>query len=796
MEAEAASAETTVSKDWAKRFRISGLETWTGILAFCSIVTGFIAMVPYLADNIVAQEAKGSFLFYIPFLVTVVGISIAKMSRVVRLNVLKIRGQDVDFSEIFIYLFVGLILLATLCFISANSLPASEANAISQQRAIVLLFCLVLVFLPVGTACALKEKANIDAYNADRLTRPKSFFRQDAISAWTLGIGASLLLLMIWLAWAMGAKKFAGVMNQAYFSLGWIILVIGVFLVFVFAPHIRRAYNDFKEHRAFNRVAPAGVVDISFLPRWASYLDSTLVRVFAPMTGATQSGAGVPHVLVIGIMMLLATMGFALPSPFGLAPIGLAILLALALGRRWAWIESDRDTAARLQDTDSEQIHIGFDNDLRDEALLGYTALFILVPLGLYQLEPSVGGFEATENQTGVAIVDWLRFFGAELAKAVPFVDWWEIYRNEMDSGYEPTTDSAVGMHLTFAARAIVDLVIMAALFQAIGISQRTRQQEKLYKAGEVNAFDPFKERDFFESGVMEVSKETFTSLKNATQEIGGRKISRRTFISDFDSGKTKYFEIKEPFAKLLGEHLTMRRKHSTASCPYNQARLSKLQHSEYDDLRAGAKWMIANFHVLVGSPEDKIQQLRDRWRQFLANSERNEAQTPFAEARLSDPLYRQQKDDFESVVDETLRSKRPLGDQTIDDLVELIAAVNGHGSFEYATGLAFSVLGKQNRPAALIALAVNALEPKHRKELTHLGEHFPFELETKKQFQEKAHMRQRAVLEIDRLRTNSDDDFISKQARIILDMLARDEGGDRSKDVRDEIRTKLNATT
>lgn len=781
-----ADAQDRTSKDWAAKFRIPGLETWTGVGAFTGMLIAACSLLFYISGELFVLETRSPLISYLPILISGAAILGTQIARVLRLQSLRKIGRKIGFREIFAYLLLNLIMIVTLGILNvSNVLPEVTDAAASSQRSIVLLLLLFASFIPVLTASTFNEISELKSLPSEK---PRPFFRADAISPWTLGIGGGLLIVMVTLAWAMGANKLSGIMNETYFSLGWIVLVIGIFLLFVFAPHLRRAHNNHNERRSLKTVG-AGVTSISLLPRWASYIDSMLVRILAPITGATQLGGPIPHLLVISIMLLLATLGFVLPSPFGLAPIAFAIILALALGRRWAWIEGDRDTAARLQDTESEQIHIGFDNDLRDEALLGYTALFILVPLALYQLDQWIGGFVSTGTESGFVIVDWLRFFGAELAKAVPFVDWWEIYRNDMDSGFQPSEGSPIGLHLTFASRAIVDLVIMAALFQAISISQRTRQQEKLYKAGEINAFDPFKERDFFESGIMKANPDRYASLDGEYFNIGNRKVPKRIQLSDLFTDGSDYFEIKDAFAAELNSHLEKRQAHTSASCPYNQVRLSKLQHSENIDLKVGARWMIEHFHVLVGTSTDKIGQLNRRWHGFLHDSESN----PFANP-VKSPLFRQQKDDFETVVDDALTKDCLLQESSIHQLSTLACIANGKTSFEYATSMAYTLLSRQTDDAAFYSLCPSVLETNmHKNHFVDLKDKFPVWLEAEgPPYQKRSHMRIAAYEAINRLRLKSETPIVRISATALLEYMQVENQGDRSKDARDAIKEML----
>ena len=103
-------------------------------------------------------------------------------------------------------------------------------------------------------------------------------------------------------------------------------------------------------------------------------------------------------------------------------------------------------------------------------------------------------GPELFENAAGKSFADWFGFFGVELAKAVPIVDWAEIY------GVRATEDmiaihSPASMHAVFLARVMVDLLLIAGLLQALAIATRNRQQKQLYNAKHIDRLDPLSSR-------------------------------------------------------------------------------------------------------------------------------------------------------------------------------------------------------------------------------------------------------------------------------------------------------------
>lgn len=586
--------------------------------------------------------------------------------------------------ELFAYLVISLIGGAALLYLDQMETVApwldlrlreTDPNKFDAVAMSVAGGLFLLSFMPLVLAVIRIERRRKAESRRGQYVQP--VLRGDIVSVPTFVITSLVLASICALAWAAGSGKFQLGQQINVLTMS---VVVGGFLAVIFIPNMVRAWNDWIERRTAS-AEPAVANGIAALPlgilalaaRLVSYFDSILVRIFAPLSGATQKGFMVPHLLVVLVIVPLSAMGFILAPPFGLLPIALAALIALALGRRWAWVEDDRETASRLQSTDATKadIKVGFDNDLKDEALLGYASLFVLVPLALYQIQGAMTFFEPTGVSTKNPFLDWLSFFGAELAKAVPFVDWWEIYKIEVEVPFA-ASDGAGGewaKHLTFASRAVVDLVIMAALFQALTIWQRSRTQRKLFTTGELNAFDPFTEEEFFERGM------------------------HRPFGSDT-------VQPKRAFQRLIQDHVDARRGLNLEPLPYSRERLGELIKRKHDDdLKLGAEWMIRKYDVLAGDPDEQLKQLAERW-----NS--GACQQRFHSNTLAAKIWvREQKRDFERVLDSLLQNNRYFRGPQIGFLLNLLATVKGHPEFSYARILSFELLA--TRPTGKSAAAL-----------------------------------------------------------------------------------------
>jgi hypothetical protein len=578
------------------------------------------------------------------------------------------------FREIHYYLVGNLLALAALSFASANYgalgfIPfqiTSFGNETSDPiHVAILIAALLLSFVPVLIAAIIQETTHAES-------RSVPVLRDDVISPFTLIIMSIGTALIVALAWAAGANLFS---IQNDFGVIVIAAVLSAFILFIIAPHISRYLRDRSENTEalLENVKVAGVT-ANAPAHFVSYLDSILVRFVAPLSGATQNG--VPHILVLVTVIALSALGYVIAAPYGLLPIILATMLIIGLGRRWAWIEEDRETASRLETQDGSEIHIGFSNDLKDEALLGYASLFVLVPLILFQLQSWTGTFTETGSSTGNAFYDWLRFFGAELAKAVPFVDWWEIYSVEIDTPFDASQSPALAKHLTFASRAVVDLVIMAALFQALSIWQRRRAQHKLYDNGHLNAFDPFTERSFFRDGMRRAHD--------------GR------------------FEPKRSFANRVASHVHNREEHQGQRLPYSHRRLNELIYSDDDEIRDGALWMIKEFDVLAGDPRVQL----SLFQQHLSQQRIPQlaAMGTVASRRKIHGL----KMDLERITQDYLSDQSWCRDTEIGKFASILKDIKGAPEFAYAHALIIELLGKQTSELATLVLSDHLLQDHH----------------------------------------------------------------------------------
>lgn len=242
-----------------------------------------------------------------------------------------------------------------------------------------------------------------------------------------------------------------------------------------------------------------------------SFIDYILARPIAILAGSAWRGWFKRYTHFVVLMVLAvgacvaAEVGRLAPD-FALAAILAGLTAILAIVRRWSWIENDRDIFLIERGTREDgkgTLRVGFEEDLRDEALFALTCLFFLIPMGLdlVQQTTSVAGAPAfafdsdgpMPREPWSRFITWLGYFGAELAKTVPFVDWSEVFHVANGSPVEAQTP--FGSQLVFVLRAGLDLLFLAAVLQAVQISTRLREQALAFRNNRLPILEPFAER-------------------------------------------------------------------------------------------------------------------------------------------------------------------------------------------------------------------------------------------------------------------------------------------------------------
>lgn len=304
---------------------------------------------------------------------------------------------------------------------------------------------------------------------------------------------------------------------QALYGVGLSAFVVGIFGVVIFLEPLSQLGFTRSLSRGFKWIARHS----HFLAKFYGAIDEFLVHIAATSVGM-EHRTMIGRYLVLSVLLAcLSILAWYLPSPHGLVPGLIALIIALSVSRLWSWVEDDRALAALTDFNKDAPYRTEMREDFRDETLLGFMFVFALMPILMYQLHSApvfapYGVFDVPAGQEH-SFLDWLGFFGIELAKAVPIVDWAEIYNiGSQEESNLISMNGALSQHAVFLARVTVDLVLIAALLQAIAISNRNRQQKRLYNAGAdpahrykpglIDRLDPFVERTELRQAIAQVT--------------------------------------------------------------------------------------------------------------------------------------------------------------------------------------------------------------------------------------------------------------------------------------------------
>ncbi|MGE0741911.1 MAG: hypothetical protein AB7O98_11275 [Hyphomonadaceae bacterium] len=281
---------------------------------------------------------------------------------------------------------------------------------------------------------------------------------------------------------------------QSAFGFGLCFVVIGLFIAVIAVD----AFADIAFVRGVGRFSSVLAAIGRPFAIFYGWIDTFLVRIGAAVVGTGHRSMRMRYIVLIGTMGALCVMSLYMPPPLGLIPAFIGFTLAIAVSRLWNWVEDDRALAALTTYNSTAPYKTDFREDFLDEALLGFAFVFFLAPMAMMQANyGGVFGEHLFQAPSRVAVEDWIGFFGVELAKAIPMVDWAEVYNVSMSDDLIKI-DTPASRHAVFLARVMVDLVLIAALLQAFSVLTRNRHQKQLYDAGHIDRLDPFLERREF----------------------------------------------------------------------------------------------------------------------------------------------------------------------------------------------------------------------------------------------------------------------------------------------------------
>ncbi|ANP44837.1 hypothetical protein [Candidatus Viadribacter manganicus] len=322
--------------------------------------------------------------------------------------------------------------------------------------------------------------------------------KYEHVSGWSAILLLSVMALIAWLVWWAAGSDDANRRIHAEWGT-WI--VIGLTIAFVSvaaAPLFPRAARLLGLEKGLTRVSSVLNAPIEFVGGMLSALDGILVFAVSNSVGTNRDNFFLRYVILLAAISACAALGYYWPAPWAFVPIVWGFVIAFSVSRRWAWIEGDRELAMLNPTLSQQHIRVGFAQNLRDEALIVFLSMFLLVPLALRQGQlwaeaNEVALFTLSKDADVHSLAMWISFYGTELAKAVPFVDWAEVYHVEGEAPVEAVEPFA--LHAVFATRVLIDLVFLAALLQAITSASRDAQQRDLfYRKRAIKRLDPFVE--------------------------------------------------------------------------------------------------------------------------------------------------------------------------------------------------------------------------------------------------------------------------------------------------------------
>ena len=137
----------------------------------------------------------------------------------------------------------------------------------------------------------------------------------------------------------------------------------------------------------------------------------------------------------------------------------IALVSILAIYRLW-----ERDEDQRVERASEGRSNYDGE-DLRDEMFAAITLLLFFIPLGYVRI--SEAG-TILSGHSPFPSVDAALFVWGELTKAVPLVDWSEVFQVDNLSGVQAA--GSTGLALNFFIRILFDLLVLAGLLRTLDI--------------------------------------------------------------------------------------------------------------------------------------------------------------------------------------------------------------------------------------------------------------------------------------------------------------------------------------
>ena len=172
--------------------------------------------------------------------------------------------------------------------------------------------------------------------------------------------------------------------------------------------------------------------------------------------------------------MRLGTLGAFAPGNWGYGALLLGIVAILIVYRHWSWDEDD--VASEMPE---EEKRVAISGNLRNEVLTAVGFLFFYFPVAFARLQADGIAFSYLPGSGMVALTT---FTLLEFLKAVPFLDYYEIFGSDLqfEKIANVAAPSLTAKFLTFALRASFDLVLVASLLRLPQIARLAQEGRDL----------------------------------------------------------------------------------------------------------------------------------------------------------------------------------------------------------------------------------------------------------------------------------------------------------------------------
>lgn len=327
--------------------------------------------------------------------------------------------------------------------------------------------------------------------------RPGAAPCHEHISGWTI---VFIVLFIIMLA-NLAAWASAHLGSNALSSV-WSLWAFWAAAIFLSAAAFLPEFNLEENRYTHGLISLAKKLRLALPIRWIglffSYLDMVLVHAISCSSAMHARSPWVRYSISLIMLASCIVLGLTLSAPWGLIPIGWLFILALALLRRWTFLERDLDRIYTRNSIFDKQFVVGFGRNYHRDALLASITVLLLLPLTLRQAHMWSLDLGNPIFVVGSANINdfsaWIELVGAEVAKAMPFVDWSEVYGINA-AGKISLGSGQLSHHILFGIRVVIDAIILGSLLQAVGSFAKHKDRLDLFYEGRLDRLDPFLER-------------------------------------------------------------------------------------------------------------------------------------------------------------------------------------------------------------------------------------------------------------------------------------------------------------